>query len=112
MAVKLENKNIAALKLGDRNVTKAYLGDKVVFEPTPAFNLGPGPQTLIAGDLNSAGFFGETTQADFGITMTQVMSDFGITDGDPQFTADPLLKFIHNGKIKFINKKTIRYGIS
>jgi hypothetical protein len=72
---------------------------------------GPGPQELVAGDLD-AGFFGLTTQEDFGTTMTQVMSDLGITQGIAQFTTEPLLKFIHKGKIKYINKKTIRRGIS
>jgi hypothetical protein len=75
----------------------------------PAF--GPGPQRLIAGDLD-AGFFGLTTQEDFGTTMTQVMSDLGISQGNPQFTTEPLLKFIHKGKIKYINQKTIRNAIS
>jgi hypothetical protein len=72
---------------------------------------GPGPQELVAGDLD-AGFFGRTTQQQFGTTMTQVMSDLGITQGTAQFTTDRLLKFIHRGKIKYINQKTIRRSIS
>jgi hypothetical protein len=40
------------------------------------------------------------------------MSDLGITQGNAQFTTDPLLKFIHRGKVKYINQRTIRNGIS
>ena len=72
---------------------------------------GPGPQELVAGDLD-AGFFGLTTQEDFGTTMTQVMSDLGISQGTAQNIGDPLLKFIHRGKIKYINQRTIRHSIS
>ena len=75
------------------------------------FNAGPGSTTLVAGDQN-AGFFGQVSQADFGITMTQVMSDLGISQGTAQFTDDGLLKFIHRGKIKYINRRTIRHSIS
>jgi hypothetical protein len=42
--------------------------------------------------------------------MTQIMSDLGITQGNAQFTTDPLLKFVHRGKIKYINQRTIRSG--
>jgi len=76
------------------------------------FNLGVGSTTLVAGDLTTAGFFGSVSQADFGITMTQLMSDLGITEGTAQNTSEPLLKFIHRGKIKYINKKAIRGGTS
>jgi hypothetical protein len=44
--------------------------------------------------------------------MTQVMSDLGITQGTAQFTTDDLLKFVHNGKIKYINQRNIRRSIS
>lgn len=75
------------------------------------FDLGVGSTTLVAGDMD-AGFFGEVSQGDFEITMTQVMSDLDITGGIAQNTSEPLLKFIHDGKIKYINKKTIRYNIT
>ena len=74
-------------------------------------NTGPGPSSLIAGN-STTGFFGEVSQSTFGKTMTSVMSDLGITNGAAQNTSEPLLKFIHDGKVKFINKKTIRYNIS
>ncbi len=80
-------------------------------DPDPSFNLGPGPTTLVAGDME-AGFFGQATQAEIGRTMTQIMSDLGMTEGIAQFTDDGLLKFIHRGKIKFINRRTIRHGMS
>lgn len=78
---------------------------------TTPMNLGPGPTTLVAGNM-TAGFFGQATQTQMGITMTQVMSNLGISQGTAQFTTDGLLKFIHRGKIKFINRRTIRHTIS
>jgi hypothetical protein len=81
-----------------------------------AFDTGAGPTELVAGDYN-AGFFGLCTQEDFfGNTTdnmdTPIMSDLGISQGTVQNTTEPLLKFIHKGKIKYINKKNIRYDIS
>jgi hypothetical protein len=80
------------------------------------FDTGPGPQELKAGDYN-AGFFGLCTQEDFfGNTTdnmaTPIMSSLGISEGTAQFTTDPLLKFIHKGKIKYINQRTIRHSLS
>jgi len=106
---KIGNTDISKIFLGSTEVTKAYLGSDEVYSSR---NLGPGPTQLIAGSLDTAGFFGQTTQADFGITMTQVMSDLGITEGPAQNTGDDLLKFVHNGKIKYINQKSIRRSIS
>jgi len=106
---KIGNTDISKIYLGSTEVTKAYLGSSEVYS---SFNLGPGPTELIAGSLDTAGFFGQTSQTDFGRTMTQVMSDLGITQGTAQNTSDPLLKFIHQGKIKYINKRTIRHSIS
>ena len=108
MAFKLGNLSGSKIYLGNTEVTKSYFGTNEVYS---SLNLGPGSTTIIGGDLTT-GFFGEVSQADFGITMTQVMSDLGITQGTAQFTTEPLLKFIHDGKVKFINKKTIRYSIS
>jgi len=106
---KIGNTDVSKIFLGNTEVTKAYLGSNEVYS---GFNLGPGPTELIAGSLDTAGFFGTTTQADFGITMTQVMSDLGISQGTAQNTSDDLLKFVHNGKIKYINQRTIRHSIS
>jgi hypothetical protein len=81
----------------------------------------PGSQFFVASTTSTnpetseeetSGFFGTVSQEDFGTTMTQVMTDLGITQGTAQFTTDPLLKFRHRGKIKYINQRTIRNGIS
>ena len=99
---------------GTTEITDAFRGTTQVFSsslpPLPA-NLGPGPTTLVAGNAQ-AGFFGQATQTQMGRTMTQVMSDLGITEGTAQFTDDGLLKFIHRDKIKFINRRTIRNALS
>lgn len=80
---------------------------------TEALNLGPGPQTPIAGNLTT-GFFGETTVAEFGANMDTVQNLLGISDNDSTThnANENLLKFIHQGTVKFINKKSIRYNIS
>jgi len=109
MGTKFGNKNIASIFKGSTPISNVYLGSTEVYS---SVNLGPGPTELIAGDLNTAGFFGKTTQAQFGRTMTEIMSDLGITQGTAQNTGDDLLKFVHNGKIKYINQRTIRYSIS
>jgi len=79
--------------------------------------IAPGATTFVASTTSTnpetsqeetSGFFGLVDQTDFGTTMTQVMSDLGITGGLAQFTTDPLLKFLHRGKIKYINQKPIR----
>jgi hypothetical protein len=81
------------------------------FQSVPS-NLGPGPTSLKAGSFETAGFFGKTTQTQFGRTMTDIMTDLGISQGTAQNTSDDLLKFVHNGKIKYINQRTIRFSIS
>lgn len=79
---------------------------------TTAMNLGPGPTTLIAGNMTT-GFFGLTTQAQFGKTMAQFDIDLGthITGININLNED-LLKFIHNGKIKFINRRPFKRSMS
>jgi hypothetical protein len=81
----------------------------------------PGAQVFIASTTSTntetdeeetSGFFGLVDQATFGTTMTQIMTDLGITQGTAQFTTDPLLKFLHRGKIKYINQRPIRHSIS
>ena len=83
--------------------------------------IAPGATTFVASTTSTnpetsqeetSGFFGLVDQTDFGTTMTQVMSDLGITGGLAQFTTDPLLKFLHRGKIKYINQKPIRWSLS
>jgi hypothetical protein len=81
----------------------------------------PGAQFFVAStttenpltnEEETAGFFGLVSQEDFGISMADVMSTFGINQGTAQNESDPLLKFLHRGKIKYINQKTIRRTIS
>lgn len=55
----------------------------------------------------NAGFFGEVSQSEFGVTMTQALIDLGILNSSSGVSNEPLLKFIHNGKIKYINKKLL-----
>jgi len=74
-------------------------------------NLGPGSQELIAGDM-TAGFFGEVTTTEFGADHADLYTLIGLTDGTLQNQTEPLLKFIHDGKIKFIPKKSTRNATS
>jgi hypothetical protein len=78
--------------------------------PLPA-NLGPGPTTLVAGNA-TAGFFGEVSTSTMGITHNDIMQTLGITQGTTINTDVGWLKFIHNGKIKFIGRLPTRRNIS
>jgi hypothetical protein len=44
--------------------------------------------------------------------MVQVMDELGITAGTLETQTEPLLKFLHQGKIKYINQKNIRTNLS
>jgi cytochrome c1 len=74
-------------------------------------NPGPGFSAAIAGNT-TAGFMGYVGQTTFGTTMTSAMSTLNLTQGSTQFLTDPLLKFRHAGKIKFINQRAIRRQLS
>lgn len=71
---------------------------------------GPGPQTLIAGDM-TAGFFGEVS-ADELFRGDELALMVGVTEGTAQNSTASWLKFAHNGKIKYIAKQTFRHTIS
>lgn len=71
---------------------------------------GPGPQTLIAGDM-TAGFFGEVS-ADELFRGDELALMVGVTEGVAQNSAAGWLKFAHNNKIKYIAKQTFRHSIS
>jgi hypothetical protein len=90
----------------------------------------PGAQFFIASTTSenpdtqqeeTAGFFGLVSQEEFfgdDTTYTSMSDVIGpdpgldFTQGTTQFTTDPLLKFLHRGKIKYINQRTIRESIS
>jgi len=71
---------------------------------------GPGPQTLIAGDM-TAGFFGEVS-ADELFRGDELALMVGVTEGVAQNSTAGWLKFAHNNKIKYIAKQTFRHTIS
>ena len=72
---------------------------------------GPGSNELLAGDC-VAGFFGEVTTAEFGADHADLYTLIGLTAGTLQNQTEPFLKFIHDGKIKFIPKKSTRNNVS
>lgn len=71
---------------------------------------GPGPSELIGGD-EDAGFFGEVPADDF-ITGDQLASVLMLTEGTSQNSTTPWLKFVLDGRILFIPKKTIRHSLT
>ncbi len=73
-------------------------------------NLGPGPKNLIGGD-REAGFFGEVPYTLFknGVWVAQ---NVGLTAGVSQNSNEPWLKFILDGKILYVAKKTFRHTVS
>lgn len=79
--------------------------------------LGPGPTELIGcakedlGPGTNKGFFGEVSVDEL-INGTDLASMIGLTAGTVQNTTEPWLKFLLDGKIYFVAKKTYRYGLS
>lgn len=78
----------------------------------PEDNNGPGPQTLIGyTEEDTKGFFGEVPNSEL-ITMSELTSQLGVTQGGAQNLTSPWLKFYLDGRILFVAKKNIRYSIS
>jgi hypothetical protein len=75
---------------------------------------GPGPQTLLYGDM-SAGYFGVVVAdaANF-ITMAELLSAnyINFTDGTANTSNRDWLKFAWNNAILYVAQKTIRYNVS
>lgn len=71
--------------------------------------IGPGPDTLIGGDLQ-AGFYGEVTGL---ITADDLRTATGVSQGTAMQTGDiTWLKFAHQHKTLFIAKQPIQHSIS
>lgn len=70
----------------------------------------PGPQQVIAGDKNY-GFFGEVPVSELwsGDELSNLLD---ITQGTLQYSNEPWLKFVLDGKIIYKSKKTFRHSIS
>lgn len=73
-------------------------------------NSGPGPQTLIGGDL-ALGFFGELAQAEL-ITAAGLFSELGLTQGNLKADTEGWLKFIVDGKVTYVAKRPFYDQIS
>jgi hypothetical protein len=71
---------------------------------------GPGPQELIDGNMTS-GFFGEVSSYEL-FSGDELAFLTGVTEGTSQNSDIGWLKFAHNGKIKYIAKKSLRYSAS
>jgi len=75
-----------------------------------AFNLGPGPKTLVAGDYQ-LGYFGEISAAEF-ITGDQLTDEMGVSEGVGMNSTTAWLKFAYQGKILYVAKQPIRHSVS
>ncbi len=75
---------------------------------TQAVDLGPGPQTLIAGD-QTTGFYGEVTEADF-FTKAEIATLTGFSVGSEETLVRDWLKFQYEGKILYYPKGNVRSG--
>ena len=103
----MEFKNIKSFNSENRNIKEFYnAGNKI----WPAIETGPGPTSLIAGDLE-AGFYGEVPASEF-ITGDELCRLVGITKGTSLFSNEPWLKFAYLNETVFVAKKPIRYDIS
>ncbi len=83
--------------------------------PMPSFDVGetgPGPHTFTGfTEEDCKGFFGEVDGTEL-ITMSDLTSQLGVTQGTAQNLTTPWLKFYLDGRILFVAKKNIRHSIS
>lgn len=70
----------------------------------------PGSDVLIGGNI-SAGFFGTVPVSEL-ISGNDLIDLMGLTQGTPQNSNEPWLKFAYAGKIQFVAKKTFMHSIS
>lgn len=71
---------------------------------------GPGPQELIAGDMN-AGYFGVVSAAEF-YSGTRLAFELGVTEGTLQNSNAGWLKFARHGKVLFVAKQSFMHTVS
>lgn len=71
---------------------------------------GPGGKVIIGGNSQS-GFLGEVSAYELvdGLTLASMV---GLSAGTDINSSGPWLKFVHKGKILFVAKKPLKYGIS
>jgi hypothetical protein len=107
MGSTIDNVEIDNVTIDGEEVQEITVDGEVVFE---AINYGPGPRTLIAGDMQ-AGFFGEASASEL-ISGDALASLVGISQGTSQNSTAGWLKFAWQGKILFVAKKAFRNSIS
>jgi hypothetical protein len=71
---------------------------------------GPGPQELLAGDMN-AGYFGEVSAAEF-YSGDRLAFELGVTEGVLQNSNAGWLKFARKGKVLFVAKQSFMHSVS
>lgn len=107
MGSTIDKVEIDEVTIDGEEVQEITVDGEVVFE---AINYGPGPATLIAGDMQ-AGFFGEVSASEL-ISGTDLASLVGISQGTSQNSTVGWLKFAWQGKILFVAKKSFRSATS
>lgn len=108
MGSTIDNVEISEVTIDGEEVQEITVDGEVVFEAI--INYGPGPATLIAGDMQ-AGFFGEVSASEL-ISGDALASLVGISEGTSQHSTAGWLKFAWQGKILFVAKKAFRHSIS
>lgn len=71
---------------------------------------GPGPQELIAGDMN-AGYFGVVSAVEF-YSGDRLAFELGVTEGTLQNSNAGWLKFARHGKVLFVAKQSFMHTVS
>ena len=95
------------IKVSNVDTVKVMANNEIWWEKK---SLVPGPTKLIGGNLQ-AGFYGEVPANEL-ISGDELAKKVGITAGTSQNSNGGWLKFAYMGKVEFVAKKTIRYGIS
>lgn len=106
----MNTKDVKDIKILGAETQRVMANNEVWWSGSYDKTGSPGPKKLIGGNME-AGFFGEVPTRDF-ITGDELARRIGLTEGVSQFSNEPWLKFSYMGKVEFVAKKTIRYGIS
>ena len=77
---------------------------------TAVLPYGPGPQELVAGDMN-AGYFGEVPASEL-YSGDRLAFELAVTEGVLQNSDAGWLKFARDGKVLFIAKQTFMHSVT
>lgn len=107
MSITIDGIEVDNINIDEAEVDTVTIDGEEVYK---SLESGPGPDNLIAGDMD-AGYFGTLSADDF-ITGDQLANEVGMTQGDSQNSNVDWIKYVIDGKICFRPMKSIRRDLS